>query len=218
MSGISSRQPKSAAASALSMATHGMSYRRGCRIGDWGMRAEALVAPGGQLRKRHRVARPAAGRVNTRGRPPAARAHLRQQQCREIRGWSASRAWCPGRRSRCSFSGRRRRCAFTQNAKMPWSGVPNCPAPASTPQRLIHTGNPKAAPYSSAMISDASLVRAIERNAAARGEVARRYPLAVSTPAAAAGVDRARIARPVSRAAAMPASSESNRRGWCSAE
>jgi len=41
---------------------------------------------------------------------------------------------------------------------MPCLAVPNWPAPASTPQRLIQTGKPYAAPYSSAKVSEASFV------------------------------------------------------------
>ena len=44
------------------------------------------------------------------------------------------------------------------NLEMPWSGRPNWPAPASTPQRLIQTGKPKVSPYSRASASLVSLV------------------------------------------------------------
>ena len=51
-----------------------------------------------------------------------------------------------------------RRCALIQYEKIPWSGVPNCPAPANTPQRSTQTGKPKADPYSNASVSAASFV------------------------------------------------------------
>ena len=56
------------------------------------------------------------------------------------------------------FNGRCRNHELIQKLKIPWSGLPNCPAPASTPQRLIHTGKLKVSPYSSAIASDASFV------------------------------------------------------------
>src|SRR5512143_12217 len=56
------------------------------------------------------------------------------------------------------LSDRRSRYEFIQKAKIPWSAFPNWPAPARTPHRLIQTGNPNVAPYSSASTSDASLV------------------------------------------------------------
>ena len=48
--------------------------------------------------------------------------------------------------------------ARIQKAKIPWSGRPNCPAPARTPHRFTNTGSPRDSPYSSARTSLASLV------------------------------------------------------------
>jgi hypothetical protein len=41
------------------------------------------------------------------------------------------------------------------NVRVPRAGVPNCPAPGSTPQRVTHAGKSNQAPYWRATISDA---------------------------------------------------------------
>ena len=81
---------------------------------------------------------------------------------------------------------------------MPWSARPNCPAPASTPHRLTHTGKPKAEPYSSASCSLASLV-APYRETGGSVEKVSSIPLAVrpagSGPSSSARTRRSPPAR-----------------------
>ena len=117
---------------------------------------KTLAAPAAELRERHRVRYAAADgpESGSMGTGPDLTLDQIRQVCRMERiAHLIARA-----AEAVKAQGRPAAQARTQYEKIPCSGVPNCPAPASTPQRSMTTGRSNASPYSTAMASDASLV------------------------------------------------------------
>ena len=134
--------------------------------------AEAVGAPGAQLRQRHRVGRRRRRHSRCRPRPTPARS-CRSTRSARSRGWRQSRTWWPvppkpssaAAAAAATRGSRRRRC--------PARRVPNWPAPARTPQRLIHDRETEGVAVFERHRFGRQLRRAVERDRGRRSKIPR---------------------------------------------